>query len=179
MSLPEHRHRTPGSPRPGQQRLWPQPPAGQTALHSTRQGLRSSGSQSTGTRGAETDEFFCEQPTSTAALPPPGPLLENLTRCVMEVLAGARDINQLARWVDDEVYRHLLTRVVLAARARAMKGQQAMRPSFTLGRTTTFSPCDGVVEAVVTVHSRVRSRAVALRLEGLDGRWRATAINVL
>lgn len=127
----------------------------------------------------DTDEFFGHQPTPTDALPPPEPLLENLTRCVMEVLAGARDINQLARWVDDDVYRHLLTRVVLAARARAAKGQQAMRPAFTLGRTTCFSPCDGVVEAVVTVHSRARSRAVALRLEGLDGRWRATAINVL
>jgi hypothetical protein len=40
-------------------------------------------------------------------------------------------------------------------------------------------PRDGVVEAVVIVHGRARTRAVALRLEGLDNRWRATAINVL
>jgi hypothetical protein len=36
-----------------------------------------------------------------------------------------------------------------------------------------------VVEAVVIVRGRARTRAVALRLEGLDQRWRATAINVL
>jgi hypothetical protein len=40
-------------------------------------------------------------------------------------------------------------------------------------------PRDGVVEAVVIVRNRVRTRAVAIRLEGLDSRWRATAINVL
>jgi hypothetical protein len=36
-----------------------------------------------------------------------------------------------------------------------------------------------VIEAVVIVRGRARVRAVALRLEGLDRRWRATAINVL
>ena len=40
-------------------------------------------------------------------------------------------------------------------------------------------PRDGVVEAVVIVTGRARTRAVAIRLEGLDERWRATAINVL
>jgi hypothetical protein len=29
------------------------------------------------------------------------------------------------------------------------------------------------------VHQRARSRAVAIRLEGLDQRWRASAISVL
>ena len=37
-------------------------------------------------------------------------------------LAGARDLEQLARWVTDEVYRNLSKRVVLAARARRAKG---------------------------------------------------------
>jgi hypothetical protein len=40
-------------------------------------------------------------------------------------------------------------------------------------------PRDGVVEAVVIVRGRARARAVAIRLEGLDRRWRATAIHVL
>ena len=54
------------------------------------------------------DEFFGHQPTSSAALPDPTPLLENLTRCVVEILAGARDLEQISRWVTDDVYRHLL-----------------------------------------------------------------------
>jgi len=125
------------------------------------------------------DEFFGVQPASRAALPNPEPLLENLTRCVIEILAGARDLEQIARWVDDEVYRHLLKRVVLSTRARQAKGQVARRPSFTIGSMSICEPRDGVVEAVVIVIGKARTRAVALRLEGLDTRWRATAINVL
>jgi hypothetical protein len=125
------------------------------------------------------DEYFGHQPTPTASLPDPRPLIENLTRCVIEILAGARDLDQISRWVSDDVYRHLLKRVVLSTRARRAKGQTATRPSFTVGSATLCEPRDGVVEAVVIVRGRARTRAVALRLEGLDSRWRATAINVL
>lgn len=128
----------------------------------------------------DSDDFFGHQRAERSALPDPAPLLENLTRCVIEVLAGARDLEQISRWVSDDVYRHLLKRVVLSARARQAKGQRTVpRPSFTIGSTRVTEPCESVVEAVVIVHSRVRSRAVALRLEGMDSRWRATAINVL
>ena len=127
----------------------------------------------------DSEDFFGQQPTSTQALPDPTPLLENLTRCVIEILAGARELEQIARWVTDDVYRHLLKRVVISARARQAKGQTPVRPSFSLGSTTVCEPRDGVVEAVVVVRGRARARAVAIRLEGLDRRWRATAIHVL
>jgi len=127
----------------------------------------------------EPDEFFGEQRSSSSALPNPRPLVENLTRCVIEILAGARDLEQVARWVTDDVYRHLLKRTVLSARARQAKGQSPTRPTFTLGSTVICEPADGIVEAVVVVRGRARTRAVAIRLEGLDSRWRATAINVL
>lgn len=125
------------------------------------------------------DEFFGHQPASTAILPDPAPLIENLTRCVIEILAGARDLEQISRWVTDDVYRHLLKRVVLSARARHAKGRPVVRPVFSIGTIRMCEPRDGVVEAVVIVSGRARTRAVALRLEGLDQRWRATAINVL
>ena len=125
------------------------------------------------------DEYFGRQPTRRSELPEPEPLLRNLTHCVIEVLAGARDLEQLARWVTDDVYRTLTKRVVLAARARRVKGQAPQRPAFSLGRAIICEPADGVVEAVVMVHQRARSRAVAIRLEGLDQRWRASAISVL
>ncbi|WP_349899437.1 Rv3235 family protein [Parafrigoribacterium soli] len=128
----------------------------------------------------DSDDFFGHQQAERSALPNPAPLLENLTRCVIEVLAGARDLEQISRWVTDDVYRHLLKRVVLSARARQARGQRApIRPTFTIGSTIISEPRDGAIEAVVIVHSRARSRAVALRLEGMDKRWRATAINVL
>jgi hypothetical protein len=42
-----------------------------------------------------------------------------------------------------------------------------------------MSPADGVVEAVVIISAPHRTRAIALRLEGTDGRGRATSLAVL
>jgi hypothetical protein len=125
------------------------------------------------------DGFFGRQSTPSQMLPPPEPLLENLTRCVMEVLRGARDIDQLGRWISEDVYKHLLKRQLISARARQIKGIPATRPVLVIGRITTSSPRDGVVEAVVMVYEKPRARAVAIRLEGVDRRWRATSIGVL
>ncbi len=125
------------------------------------------------------EEFFDYQPTPRAELPDPQPLIENLTRSVIEILAGARELEQVARWVTDEVYRTLSARASISARARAARGAPAARPAFSVGEPRITEPRDGVVEAVVIVTSRARARAVAIRLEGLDRRWRASAITVL
>ena len=125
------------------------------------------------------DDEFARRRSGRAELPDPEPILRNLTHCVIEVLAGARDLEQLARWVTDDVYRNLSKRVVLAARARRVKGVVPQRPAFSVGRVLMGEPADGVIEAVVMVHQRARSRAVAIRLEGLDERWRASVISVL
>lgn len=125
------------------------------------------------------DELFGRQPSATHELPDPRPLLENLTRCVIEIIAGARDLEQIARWLDDSVYKTLLKRVVLSAQARQATGRKPSRPVFSIGSVTVCEPRDGVVEAVVVVLGRARARAVAIRLEGLDRRWRATALHVL
>ncbi|WP_198414502.1 Rv3235 family protein [Cryobacterium sp. Sr8] len=58
--------------------------------------------------GFQSEDFFGHQPSPRNQLPDPEPLVINLTRCVIEVLAGARELDQLARWVTDDVYRHLL-----------------------------------------------------------------------
>jgi hypothetical protein len=127
----------------------------------------------------DAEDFFGLQRTTSDRLPDPLPLLENLSRCVIEVLAGARELDQLARWVTDDVYRHLLKRVVLAARARAVSAAPVRRPQLSIGHTVVCCPRPDVVEAVIVVHGRARSRAVAIRLEGLDSRWRASAVSVL
>ncbi|WP_224763421.1 Rv3235 family protein [Salinibacterium sp. ZJ70] len=130
-------------------------------------------------RRVSDEEHFGPQPARSSELPDPRPLLENLTRCVIEILAGARDLEQIARWVDDSVYKTLLTRVMFATRARQTTGRPATRPVFSIGSLVVCEPRDGVVEAVVVVVGRARARAVAIRLEGLDRRWRATALHVL
>jgi len=132
-----------------------------------------------GTRRRIDEDYFLAQPTGRAELPDPEPLLTNLARCILEVLAGARDLEQLSRWVTDDVYTTLLHRTVLAERARRVKGITAARPALAVLSTHISEPRDGVVEATIIVRNPIRVRAVAIRLEGLDRRWRASAISVL
>lgn len=111
--------------------------------------------------------------------PSPGTLCSNLARSVVEILAGARPLDQIGRWVSDSVYVHLLRRTMLTVQARTTAAENPLRPRMTIGDPVLAFPVDGVVEAVVMVHQPARSRAVAIRLERHRARWRATAINVL
>lgn len=124
-------------------------------------------------------EYFARQPTPTVELPDPAPLLRSLTHGVLEVLAGVREVDQLARWFSEEAYRSLVTRSNLSARARSARGVVPARPSFEIRSLRISEPVDGVIEAVVIVAGPGRTRAVAVRLEGLDRRWRATSLAIL
>ncbi|WES66146.1 Rv3235 family protein [Microbacter sp. GSS18] len=124
-------------------------------------------------------ELFAPQRTSSDELPDPEPLLRNLTVGVLEVLAGVREVDQLARWLTEDPYRKLVTRSNLSARARSARGLPAKRPVHSILSIRHSSPADGVVEGVVIVRGPARTRAVALRLEGMDGRWRATSLGLL
>jgi len=124
-------------------------------------------------------EFFARQRTSSASLPDPEPLLTNLARGVMEVFAGVREVDQLARWLAEDAFRKLVVRANLAARARSARGMRATRPVHRILSTRVTCPVDGVVEGVVVVEGPHRTRAIALRLEGTDGRWRATSLALL
>ena len=127
----------------------------------------------------ELSEFFAPQRTPSTQLPDPEPFLRNITRGVLEVFAGVREVDQLARWLTEDAYRKLRTRANLAARARSARGVPAIRPVHALLSVRHSSPADGVVEAVVIVQGPARTRAVALRLEGMDGRWRTTSLALL
>ncbi len=124
-------------------------------------------------------EYFAPQRTSSSDLPDPLPLVKNLSIGVLEVLAGVREVDQLARWLGEDAYRALVTRANLSARARSARGVAAVRPTHRIISQRTCDPADGVIEAVVVVGGPVRTRAVAMRLEGWDGRWRATSLALL
>lgn len=130
-------------------------------------------------RAVEAEEFFAPQRTASHDLPAPDPLLRNLTLGVLEVLAGVREIEQLARWLTEDAYRSLVTRANLAIRARTARGVPAARPAHAILSVRTCVPADGVVESVVIVSGPARTRAVAIRLEGMDRRWRATSLALL
>ena len=105
--------------------------------------------------------------------------IEQTCHAMETLLAGVRDVDQLARWLTEEPYRKLVTRSNLAARARSARGVPARRPVHAILSVHHSSPADGVVESVVIVQGPARTRAVALRLEGVDGRWRATSLALL
>ena len=112
-------------------------------------------------------------------MPDPVPLLRSLTQGVLEVLAGVREVDQLARWFNEDAFRSLVTRANLSARARSARGVSPARPTFEIRSIRTSDPAEGVVEAVVIVAGPGRTRAVAIRLEGMDRRWRAASLAVL
>ena len=125
------------------------------------------------------DEYFDRQYTPLSELPDPSVLIENLATGVVEVLGGVRDLEQLGRWLSESVYRHLLRRSIIAARGRAVRGQTPARPIATVAAKRITFPAGNIVEATVLLHGVSRTRAVAIRLEGMDQRWRATALAVL
>lgn len=99
--------------------------------------------------------------------------------CVAEVLTGSREVDSIARWITDDVHRHLQQRAAVAAHARSVGRRSRARPVLRVGSVLVCRPADGVAEATVVVHTRSHARAVAMRLETRHGRWRATAIAVL
>lgn len=124
-------------------------------------------------------EYFAPQPTPADDLPNPTLLVRSLTQGVLEVFAGVREIDQLARWFSEDAFRKLGARANLSARSRSARGTPPARPVFEILSIREAFPADGVVEAVVIVAGPGRTRAVAIRLEGLDHRWRATSFAVL
>jgi hypothetical protein len=97
-------------------------------------------------------------------------------QALLEVLAGSRPPAQVRRFTADAVYADLTTKVT----RRAVDGRAAgPAPRGDAVRSVHITePDDGVVEACAVVRRGSRMRAVALRLEGRDGRWQCTALQV-
>jgi hypothetical protein len=106
-------------------------------------------------------------------LPDPRPWTARLAQAIVEVLAGARPASQLSRVATLEVLQ-LLERG--SGRLGARPGLPPQRP--IVGSVHVSEPRDGVAEACAVVDTGVRKRAIAFRLEGVNGQWRCTALHV-
>ncbi|MBT1677985.1 Rv3235 family protein [Curtobacterium aurantiacum] len=118
-------------------------------------------------------------PVEETGPPDPATTARALGLCVAEVLTGAREVDSIARWISDDVQRHLQQRAAVAAQARGSSRRARGRPVLRVGSVLVCRPAAGVAEATVVVHTRSHARAVAMRLEERHGRWQATAIGVL
>jgi hypothetical protein len=112
---------------------------------------------------------FGPLPTSTSDLPDAVRWARQMVQVIAEVLCGQRPATQLLRWTVPEVYEQVRSRTA----ARHRPGAAPLRGP-RVGTVRVCQPADGVAEAAAVVHGPQRARAVALRLEGLDGRWRVT-----
>lgn len=124
------------------------------------------------------DEEDCApRPTPRSELPEPQRWTGRLAQAVVEVLAGDRPVAQLVRWTTEDVYEQLRDRTA-AVTARAV-GERRSHGRCVVRSVRVCEPVDGVVEASATVLDGRRYRALALRLEGLDGRWQCTHFAVV
>jgi hypothetical protein len=120
------------------------------------------------------DDVDGPRPTSRADLPDPRPWTRRLAQAVVEILAGARPAAQLARYATLDVLdalEHSTGRL-----ARGADGRVALRP--IVASVHVSEPADGVAEACAVVDTGPRRRALAFRLEGLDGRWQCTELQL-
>lgn len=120
---------------------------------------------------------FDRQPTATVALPDARSWSTRLAQAAVEVLSGSRPLSQLRRWTSDEVYAQLSR----ASRRRSLRVCEPRRrpdrpPRVIVRAVRVCEVADGVVEACAVVDDGRRARAIALRLEGADGRWRCTQL---
>lgn len=115
---------------------------------------------------------FTPQRTPADLLPDPVRATAGVAQAIVDVLSGIRPLGQLNAFASDEVRELLRSRQNVRAIDR--RGHRA--PRVVSLRVTTPGP--SVIEASVTVGGAPRARALALRLEGLDGRWQCTALEM-
>lgn len=119
----------------------------------------------------DADAWLSAERTPTADLPSARGVAGALVRGVLEVLAGVRGVAQLRRDTTAELYADLVPALTRARDTRgARPDARAIRSLHVQERP------EGVVEACATVVRGGRVRALALRLEGLDGRWKCTEL---
>jgi len=104
----------------------------------------------------------------------PAVVARTIALAALEVLAGRRSAAQLARWLTPGVLDSLQVRAGLTHR---VLGGAIGRPP-VIRRARACRVGSHVLEASVVADDGTRVRAVAVRLEGHRGTWRATALEI-
>ena len=146
-----------------------------------------------------TEEETEERATPRSLLPDPAPLAHRFAQAVVEILAGDRPVAQLTRHatldVLDQLERAVRRRVHgiaptpavlarsigLAPTSSGGAGPGAGAASTARPRVLSVhlsEPADGIAEGCAVISAGPRRRALAFRLEGLDGRWQCTVLRM-
>lgn len=127
---------------------------------------------------------FEPQSTPRHALPDPAGHARALVLALLEILSGRRPVRQLRTHLTEEAYARLCSRLHRACSSSSrVSGPRAPGPGtrtrIHVGRVLVCEPADGIAEITVLARVGTRTRAIAVRLEGLDGRWRCPVLTVL
>jgi hypothetical protein len=124
-----------------------------------------------------TDPAVAVVATPRCELPEPSRWTAQLVQAVIEVLGHERPRQQLVRLLSPSLYADISAAVLAGAQPK--RPGQAPRARRSVSSVHVFEPADGIIEANAVIVGGARARAVALRLEGWDGRWRCTRLAIL
>jgi len=97
-------------------------------------------------------------------------------QAVVEVIGGDRGVHQLMRWTTERVYTDLMRRS--HALHRTTPGDQRLRRvRATVRSVHLFRPHEDAAELSIHVRHGHRSRAIAARIERIEGRWRCSVLD--
>jgi Family of unknown function (DUF6459) len=109
--------------------------------------------------------------SSRSDLPSPAVAGRQLLLLVLEVFAGRRPLGQLRPMTTPRLFEAV-------AGGRRPPWCSGGTAPLLLGPVHVCEPVDGVAEISAVARRSGRAHAVAARLEGLDGRWRCTALRI-
>jgi hypothetical protein len=108
----------------------------------------------------------------------PAQLFAEISKAYIEILAGVRRPEQLARWLSDKAYYDISQRAKREAMQRQITGAKA-RPDISLRKSKTFLTDDAGIHGVVILRVSGATKAVALRAERIHDRFRVTEVLII
>ncbi len=108
----------------------------------------------------------------------PAQLFAEISKAYIEILAGVRRPEQLARWLSDKAYYDISQRAKREAIQRQITGAKA-RPDISLRKSKTFLTDDAGIHGVVILRVSGATKAVALRAERIHDRFRVTEVLII
>ena len=105
--------------------------------------------------------------------------LEFIAPAIVEVIEGARSVTQLGGLINEDVYQLLRQSAIEHAMRRRKLGICAELPKIEVTDIHQESSREGLIDSIILIRMKNRTRAMTIRLEQRVGRWLATSITIL
>jgi hypothetical protein len=105
----------------------------------------------------------------------PTKLFAEISTAYIEILAGVRRPEQLSRWLSDKAFYDVSQRSMRRARQQALVGT-GIRPTIILRQSKVFPTDKDAFQGVVLLEISSVLRAVSVRAEMINGRFRIIEI---